>query len=200
VGRVIGAILAGGANSRFGGEPKGLRLVGGVRMIDRVATALGSVSTEMIIVGNMSGAADWLPGVNAVADLRPERGSLVGIHTALAHARETVLVVAWDMPFVNAELLRLIRDRSTSASFAAVPDGPFGPEAFCAAYDRACLPFIEAALDGGDFRLSTLLGRLPSVDHVESKVVWGAGDPARLFFNVNDAADLATAECLAVSA
>ncbi|HEY2025833.1 MAG TPA: molybdenum cofactor guanylyltransferase [Gemmatimonadaceae bacterium] len=200
MGRLIGAILAGGANSRFGGEPKGLRLVGGLRMIDRVATALGSVSSEMIVVSNMGGAADWLPGVNAVADLRPERGSLVGIHTALAHARETVLVVAWDMPFVNAELLRLIHDRSVTASFAAVPDGPFGPEAFCAAYGTACLPFIEAALDEGDFRLSTLLGRLPSVDHIANEAVRRAGDPARLFFNVNDAADLARAERLAGSA
>ncbi|HEY5060343.1 MAG TPA: molybdenum cofactor guanylyltransferase [Gemmatimonadaceae bacterium] len=200
MGGLIGAILAGGANSRFGGKAKGLLPVAGLRMIDRVATALGSVSTEMIVVSNMPGAADWLPGVNAVADLRPERGSLVGIHTALAHTRETVLVVAWDMPFVNAELLRLIRDRSAAASFAAVPDGPFGPEAFCAAYDAACLPFIEAALDGGDFRLSTLLGRLPSVDHVAKETVWRAGDPARLFFNVNDAADLARAERLAASA
>ena len=200
MGRLIGAILAGGASSRFGGEPKGLRPVGGVRMIDRVANALGSVSTEMIIVSNIQGAADWLPGVNAVADLRPERGSLVGIHTALAHARETVLVVAWDMPFVNVELLRLIRDRSTSASFAAVPDGPSGPEPFCAAYATSCLPFIERALDGGDFRLSTFLTRLPSVDHVAIEEVRRAGDPARLFFNVNDAADLDQAARLAASA
>ena len=197
MGRLIGAILAGGESSRFGGEPKGLRPVGGLRMIDRVANALGSVSTEMIVVSNMRGAAEWLPGVNAVADLRPERGSLVGIHTALAHARETVLVVAWDMPFVNAELLRLIRDGSTAASFTAVPDGPSGPEPFCAAYTTACLPFIEAALDSGDFRLSNLLARLPSVDHVTHDQVWRAGNPARLFLNVNDAADLARAERLA---
>ena len=200
MGRLIGAILAGGGNSRFGGEPKGLRPVGGLRMIDRVANALGSVATEMIIVSNMPGAADWLPGVNAVADFRPERGSLVGIHTALARTRETVLVVAWDMPFVNAELLGLIRDRSATASFATVPEGPSGLEPFCAAYATACLPFIEAALDGGDLRLSALLARLPSVERVANEAVWRAGDPARLFLNVNDAADLAKAERLAAVA
>jgi molybdopterin-guanine dinucleotide biosynthesis protein A len=43
---VIGAILAGGAGSRFGGMPKGLERVGGVRVIDRVATALRSVASE----------------------------------------------------------------------------------------------------------------------------------------------------------
>ena len=132
--------------------------------------------------------------MHVVADLRPERGSLVGIHTALTHARDTVLVVAWDMPFVNRALLQLIRDRSLTADFATVPDGPSGPEPFCAAYTTACLPFIDTALDAADFRLSHLLASLPSVDRIAAAQVSGAGSPAHLFLNVNDAADLAVAE------
>jgi len=49
---VIGAILAGGANSRFTGEPKGLHTVGGVRIIDRVWRALLDVSSEVILISN----------------------------------------------------------------------------------------------------------------------------------------------------
>ena len=173
--------------------------MGGVRILDRVAHALGSVSAELILISNASDAADWLPGVTVVADHRPERGSLVGIHSALAYARDTVLVVAWDMPFVNANLLRLIRNRSRTAAFAVVPQGVSGPEAFCAAYTTACLPFIDAALDAGEFRLSHFLTRLPSVESLDAVQVSRAGDPDRLFLNVNDAADLAAADRVAAA-
>lgn len=155
------------------------------------------MSTELILISNARDAPNWLPGLNVVADHRPERGSLVGIHTALAHARDTVLVVAWDMPFVNADLLRLIRDRSLTAKFAAVPQGVSGPEAFCAAYTMACLPHIDAALDAEEFRLADLLARLPFVDYIVAAQVARAGDPARLFRNVNNAADLEAADRLA---
>ena len=54
---MIGAILAGGASSRFGGAPKGLHTVGGVRIIDRVSRALLDVSSEVILISNAVEAA-----------------------------------------------------------------------------------------------------------------------------------------------
>jgi molybdopterin-guanine dinucleotide biosynthesis protein A len=152
------------------------------------------VTDELLLISNSTEASDWLPGARLVADTRIERGSLVGLHTALSHAPHGVLVVAWDMPFVTVELLRVIVDRSAGAEYATVPHGVTGPEPFCAAYTEACLPFIEAALDANDFRLSSFLARLPEVEHVRLDEVARIGDPARLFFNVNSAADLATAE------
>ena len=191
---MIGAILAGGASSRFGGAPKGLHTVGGVRIIDRVSRALLDVSSEVILISNAVDAPRWLPGTRVFADVRDERGSLVGIHTALMQAQSSVIVVAWDMPFVTAELLRLIRDRGRDEPFAAVPQGPGGLEPFCATYTPACLPVIEAALDAGELRMSTVLERLPSLTRIPVAEISVVGDPSRLFFNVNDAADLALAE------
>jgi molybdenum cofactor guanylyltransferase len=49
---VIGAIVAGGGNTRFGGESKGLRRVGGSRIIDRVARVLRDVCDDVILVAN----------------------------------------------------------------------------------------------------------------------------------------------------
>ena len=191
---MIGAILAGGANSRFGGEPKGLHTVRGVRIIDRVARALSDVTDEIIVVSNATDAPRWLPEARVVADVRIERGSLVGIHTALTRAGTDVIVVAWDMPFVTSSLMRLIRDRGRDERFATVPEGTKGLEPFCATYTPACLPILDAALDAGEFWMSTVLERLPSLTRITVAEMSTIGDPSRLFFNVNDAADLAFAE------
>jgi molybdopterin-guanine dinucleotide biosynthesis protein A len=193
---VIGAILAGGANSRFGGEPKGLHRVGGVRIVDRASRALGDVVSGVMLVSNAVEAPQWLPGARVVGDARTERGSLVGIHSALAHAGTSVMVIAWDMPFVTVELIRLIRDRGRDEPFATVPEGRGGLEPFCAMYTPACLSVFGDAIDAGELRMSTVLGRLPSLTRIPIADISAIGDPSRLFFNVNDAADLALAELM----
>jgi molybdopterin-guanine dinucleotide biosynthesis protein A len=193
---MLGAILAGGASARFGGEPKGLYRIGGERIIDRVAAAMRSVTDELIVISNTPEAPHWLDGVPAFADSRTERGSVVGIHTALMHARDYALVVAWDMPFVTASLFALIVERASRSPYAAVPESGRGLEPLCAAYSVRCLPFVEAAIDASDFRLSALLERLPSCERIPQADVARLGDSARLFMNVNSVADLSAAEHL----
>jgi molybdopterin-guanine dinucleotide biosynthesis protein A len=197
IARLIGAIVAGGEASRFAGAAKGLHTVGGVRIIDRVARAVRTVASELILVSNSDEAARWLADARVVGDVRAERGSLVGLHTALTHTPGGALVVAWDMPFVSAELLALLRDASNGTELAVIPEGPSGLEPLCAFYSSRCLRAVEAALDTGDFRLGALIERLPSVRRIPRVVVESAGDPAMLFFNVNSAADLAVAESMA---
>lgn len=150
-----------------------------------------------MLIANAPDSATWLPGVRTVSDSRPERGSLVGLRTALAQGDPSVLVVAWDMPFVTHELLERIVERRRTSACAVVPRGPNGAEPFCALYTAACIPFIDAALDANDLRVHALLERLPSVEYLEQDDVRAIGDPMRLFFNVNDAADLAAAERMA---
>jgi molybdopterin-guanine dinucleotide biosynthesis protein A len=192
----IGAIVAGGGAVRFGGTPKGLQRVGGVRIIDRIAAALRATTSELIVVSNAADAEQWIPGTRVCQDIRPERGSLVGIHTALICARGDVLAVAWDMPFVSAELLSLICERRGTAA-AVIPVSPSGDEPFCALYTPRCLPLIEAALDAGDLRLSHVLTQLPSVERISMSDIRVIGDPATLLFNVNTPEDLTRAETMA---
>lgn len=198
---VTGAIVAGGANQRFGGEPKGLRQVGGVRIIDRVASAIRAVTPEIVLVANAPDAGEWLAGVPVHRDIRSERGSVVGLHTALASipAGDIALVVAWDMPFVSAGLLSLLVRRVGEGASAAIPESPSGPESFCAAYSAACLADIERAVARGDFRMSSIVSALPNASRVADAEVRRFGDPARLFFNVNSPADLEKAEGMAVA-
>ena len=196
---LVGAIVAGGAATRFGGAPKGLHCVGGARIVDRVAAALRATTSELMIVSNASDATEWLPGVPVHADVRVERGSLIGIHTALTYANGDVLIVAWDMPFVTPALLQMIRDRPLDDALAVFPEGPSGPEPFCALYTRACRPIIEATIDSGDLRLSHLIARLPTRHVIPIDEIARLGNPGTLLFNVNSRDDLARAEAIDAS-
>ena len=195
--RLVGAIIAGGASSRFGGAPKGLQSVGGQRIIDRVANALRVVTGDLILVSNDPHAPSWIPGVPVVPDARADRGSLVGLHTALSWASKTVVVAAWDMPFVTGTLLELIVRRGRDERFATLPSGVNGPEPFFAMYTQGCLPIIEDALDAGDLRMSRVLRRFPSRTIIARDEFATLGDPERLFFNVNTAEQLLVAEQMA---
>jgi molybdopterin-guanine dinucleotide biosynthesis protein A len=164
-----------------------------------VAEALRGAVSELILIASAPGATDWLPGVPVVSDVWRKRGSLVGIHAGLNHAAQPILLVAWDMPFITTALLAHIRDRAATSEFAVIPESATGLEPFCAAYTPACLPFIEEALASDDLRLTNLLARLPRYDRIVVDELRAFGDPARLFFNVNNPPDLARAEELAAA-
>jgi molybdopterin-guanine dinucleotide biosynthesis protein A len=161
--------------------------------------ALRRTVRDISLIANDPDSADWLPGVPVRADDREERGGLVGMHTAIRHVRGDVLVVAWDMPFVSADLLRLIVETGSGVAGAVVPEGPRGLEPMCALYSPACLPAIDRALDDGELRLSSVVARLPALVRVPIERVRALGDPERLFFNVNTPRDLELAEVLARS-
>ncbi len=194
-----GVILAGGGATRFGGAPKGLASVDGRRIIDRVASALREVADELLLVANAADAPSWLSGVRTVRDLRPAAGALGGLHSALVHAGDPILLVAWDMPFVSAALLgelRRIGEDAASPADAVLPESDGsrrGVEPLCAWYAPACLPAVERSLDAGDLRVvgfheSVRVQRMP-LERVRD-----FGDPARLFSNVNTREDLAAVE------
>jgi molybdopterin-guanine dinucleotide biosynthesis protein A len=191
-----GAIIAGGRATRFGGVAKGLERVGGVRIIDRVAAALGESCDDLIVVANDVAANDWIPGARVAADFRPGMGALGGLHAALVNSRESVLVLAWDLPFATGGLMRALRNAGEAAGAdAAVPvsGAPLGFEPLCAWYRASCLATVERHLDSGDLRAGGWQGEVASV-RVDASP-WG--DPGEMFFNVNTPADLAMADAKA---
>ena len=204
--RCVGAILAGGRATRFGGAPKGLETVGGRRLLDTVAAALGAAADEIVLVANAPEADRWLDRVRIVGDVFPDAGSLGGLHAALAHAApHDVLVVAWDMPFVPGALLRALRARGEAAcrgaddARAVLPrgapraDGLPGAEPLCAWYAAGCLTSAERLLAAGERRAVALAAAADAVLLDPAPF----GDPARLFANVNTPDELARARALA---
>ena len=195
-----GAILAGGAATRYDGRRKGLERVGGKRIIDRVADALRAASDDLLLIANDPSAGEWLPGVRHAGDARPGQGGLGGIHAALTYAGTSVLVVAWDMPFVPTALLQRLRVLGEGADVAVPESGSRrGLEPLCAWYGQACLPAIERALDAGDRRVigffdDLRVARLPAAE------VAAFGAPEWLFMNVNTPDELVRAEAHAGTA
>jgi molybdopterin-guanine dinucleotide biosynthesis protein A len=189
-----GVILAGGLASRYAGLPKGLERIAGSRIIDRVARVLRQTTDDLLLIANDPGADDWLPGVRRAADVLPGLGSLGGIHAALHHARRAALVVAWDMPFVPANLLAALRAAGETVD-AVVPtsDSKRGVEPLCAFYAPSCLRPIEQRLAAGDRRVVAFFDDVRTV-RLPAETVSRFGDPAIMFMNVNTPDDLALAE------
>ena len=176
-----GVILAGGEATRYGGRPKGLERVDGARIVDRVAAGLREATDELLLIANSAEAPQWMPGVRVAGDVRRGEGALGGLHAALTHAGTDVIVVAWDMPFVPAALLRALRARGESGDVDAVlPESEGsgrGVEPLCAWYSSRCLPAITASLDRGDRRVVAFHPeiRTARLSHAQ---VGAFGDPA----------------------
>lgn len=194
---ISGAILCGGAALRFGGQPKGLALVGGRRILDRlIASFEAAFGREPVLISSVAGAEEWCPGLRVIPDLLPGTGVLGGLLTAIDGAPAPVVVVAWDMPFVPPGLLRDLADLLCSSDAdLSLPEspGPRGIEPLCAAYGPGCAHPIRQAIRAGrreavSFHDAVRVSRLPEA------AVRRHGPPERLFFNVNTPTDLNQAE------
>lgn len=188
-------ILAGGGATRFGGRPKGLERVGGERILDRLVRTMEDAFGESpLLVANAPDAEAWRPGLRVTADLLPGLGALGGLYTAVMAGPAPVVCAAWDMPFVSAALLRRLA-AGLADHDAVLPqsDGRRGVEPLCAAYGPACADAMRASLDAGDLRAIGFHPRI-RVGILPLEEVRALDDPARLFFNVNTADDLAKAD------
>jgi molybdopterin-guanine dinucleotide biosynthesis protein A len=191
-------VLAGGLSRRFGGVPKGLERVGGIRIIDRVANALRTVTPKIVISSNDGKALKWLDNVVVMADKRPRFGGLAGIESVL-EAHGDSLVVAWDMPFVTPALLELLtREQARDGADIVVPESesPYGLEPFCAFYSARALRKLTAFLDAGGGAARDFIRSIDRVRRVPLSALGVVGDPGRLLFSVNTPDDLARANAM----
>jgi molybdopterin-guanine dinucleotide biosynthesis protein A len=196
-GGVRGVILAGGGATRFGGKPKGLEVVAGERILDRlVLTMTEALGQPPLLVANAPEAPTWRPDLRTVSDVQPGLGALGGIYTAVIEGPAPVVCVAWDMPFVAASLIRLLADGLAEAD-AVLPqsEGRRGVEPLCAAYGPACAQPIADSLAAGDLRAIGFHDRI-RVSILPLEQIRHLADPELLFFNVNTADDLARADQL----
>lgn len=196
---IAGAIIGGGRASRFGGGPKGLARVGGVRIIDRVAAALRPHTDSLLIAAGSAEASSWIPGATAVPDVLRVTASVAGVHAALWASRGDVIAVAWDMPFVSARLVGALRSRLTDGIAAVVPRVAGRAEPLCAAYSGGVISAIEGQVDGGTLALNEILRAIGPIAWLEGEDLQRLGDPDVMFFNVNSPSDLERAETIASS-
>lgn len=172
-------------------------------MIDRVATALAQVTDLVVVAANDPDAHTWLGMREAIPirDRHPGMGGLAGVEAALAYHSE-VIVVAWDMPFVTAQLLGTILDAArVHDPDAVVPESlsPHGIEPFCAFYSDRVREPLARFLESGGGAAHEFVTRLPRLHRLPLAEVRQTGDPHRLFFSVNTPADLERARAMAIA-
>src|SRR5205085_224220 len=133
-------------------------------------------------------ASHWFPSMRIVADETPGMGPLAGIATALRAANgAAILVIAWDMPFVTAPLMRGMRAVGELASAAVIPSHGEGQidEPLCAYYPSSTLAVVEQLLAEGERRAGVLREALPAVVAIPERVLVEHGEPERLFLSVD---------------
>lgn len=181
-------LLAGGEARRFDGLPKGLAKVDDIRIADRILAALRGATDSQVVVSNDARAAEWFPTLRVVADAVPGLGPLAGIETALRAAEgASILVVAWDMPFVTTPLLRGMRALGEIGADAVVPahGDPPALEALCAYYGPGALDTCSRLLAEGERRAHALCDALRSAIVIPERVLVEHGEPAQLFLSVD---------------
>lgn len=182
-----GAVLAGGASSRFG-QDKALYRWQGHPLVHWVMQSLTEAGiTPCCLVANRD--YPQLPWP-VVPDVWPGADSLSGIHAALYQARtDWVAVAACDLPRLSADYWQMLRSASRPGLQAVVAQGPGGfLEPLAALYHRSALPTVEQRLQRGEYRLQSLLASLETV-----VIDWEALEAQfgpQLFLNANRPADL----------
>jgi molybdopterin-guanine dinucleotide biosynthesis protein A len=190
-------IQAGGQSSRMG-EDKALKPFLGHPLIQRVVERLSPIADEMIVTTNHPENYRFLD-LRLVSDLKPGRGALGGLYTAMASASGSmVAVVACDMPFAGATLLRAAsRILVEEEVDVVIPKSEEGYEPLHALYRReTCLPAIEAAIDADQWKVIAWFPqvkvRVLTPDEIKEY------DPSGLaFWNVNTPEEFSNAEALA---
>jgi Molybdopterin-guanine dinucleotide biosynthesis protein A len=192
-------IQAGGQSSRMG-EDKALKTFLGRPLIQRVIERLSPVADELIVTTNRPDAYAFLK-LPLISDLKPDRGALGGLYTAIASASNPIVAaVACDMPFASPTLIeagtRLVVEEGADVVIAKSEEG-FEP--LHAVYrQETCLSAIEAALAANQWKVIAWFPqvkvRILTSDEIRRY------DPSGLaFWNVNTPEEFSKAEEIAQS-
>lgn len=151
---LTGAVLVGGASTRFG-APKALARFRGETLAARAQRLLAEVCEEVLVVGK---ASDGLP-FPVVDDGAESRAPVFGLLAALRAARHDVVVaLPADVPLVTPGALRALGEAGAVPSTVIPLPG---------AYPRSLLPSLEKRVERGELSLRGVNGvTLPLPDRL----------------------------------
>jgi molybdopterin-guanine dinucleotide biosynthesis protein A len=191
------------------GQDKALKPFLGRPLIQRVVERLSPIADEIIVTTNHPENYYFLD-LPLFTDLKPGRGALGGLYTAIASAAHPfVAVVACDMPFASASFFeagtKLMVEEAVDVVIArAAPEAggagkSGGYEPLHALYRReTCLPAIQAAMDADQWKVIAWFPQVKVRALTPEEVK--PFDPSGLaFWNVNTPEEFAEAEKLATS-
>ena len=162
-------------------------MVGTRPILERQLSLLRSLTSHILIVGSERSEVQS-GGIPVAVDRIPGAGSLGGLYTALMEApTEQVLVIACDMPFLNAPFLTYLMERGRDAD-AAVPCDARGLHPLCASYTRRIAGHLHRQIAAGRLRISDALVDL-AVQEIGPDELAPFDRDGRLLCNVNTPED-----------
>ncbi len=182
-----GAVLAGGESRRFGRD-KAHAMLGGKSLISYVVETLQGLFEDVLIVANQPLVYEGFD-VTVVSDIVKGAGSLGGLLTALVHAKEEhCFVVACDMPFLKADLIRTMIGRCEGFD-VVVPTVRGDLQPLHAIYSKRCVGPIQEMIAEGEFRIFDFYPQVLTL-RLEERI-WAELDPEnRSFANINTQEEL----------
>lgn len=177
-------ILAGGKSSRMG-KDKGQLILGEELLAEKGVNYLKQYFEEVIFVTNHPEKAPWSESLIVVEDEVPYQGPLGGILAGLQVSSHFYnFVVAYDMPFLNPQLIFYLLSLAREGIDVVVPKLKRGLEPLHGIYSKNCIIPIRKQLKKGDFRIISFFDKVKVklVEEAELKKV----DPSlSAFFNIN---------------
>lgn len=187
-------IQAGGQSTRMG-ENKALKLFLGRPLIQRVRERVEPVADELLVTTNQPDDFAFL-NLPLFPDIKPGRGALGGLNTALVSAAQPlVAVVACDMPFASGPLLaaaaRLLEQEAVDVVIAETAEG-FEP--LHAVYRRAaCLEAVESAIEADQWRMISWFSKV-KVRKLTAEELRQFDPDGLAFWNLNTPEEFSEAE------
>ena len=188
------------------GEDKALKPFLGRPLIQRVLDRLSPIADELIVTTNRPSEYGYLNTstgsvhrLRLISDLKPDRGALGGLYTAVASATHPlVAVVACDMPFASARLIegmsRLLVENEADVVIAKSDEGY---EPIHAVYRReTCLPAIESAIEADQWKVIAWFPQV-KVQVLTSEELNSLDPDGLAFWNVNTPEEFVEAERIA---
>ncbi len=119
------AILAGGRSQRMGRDKADLPWHGST-VLGHLVTVVRAAECRPLVVGRTL-APDGAPGLE---DQQPGLGPVAGLVTALAHLRMDLMLIACDLPLLDAAAIGWLRDQRSKAALhglTVIRDGAVEP-------------------------------------------------------------------------
>ncbi len=188
----MGSIILGGGRSSRLGQSKVSLVIEGKSLLQQTVNLLSQLGGDIVLVlaqGQEKPLLSSSPTVKIANDLYSGKGPLVGIYSGLkASDDEHCVAVACDMPFLNIDLLRYMKELAPGFD-VVIPKIKNELEPLHAIYSKNCLNVIGVMIEENDLIIRHMLNRV-KVRYVKESEV-NSFDPAHLsWFNINTPDDL----------
>ncbi|MFQ5867376.1 MAG: molybdenum cofactor guanylyltransferase [bacterium] len=190
---MTGIILAGGKNTRIGTNKAFLKIEGRM-IIEMILEKMGKIFEEIIMVTNFT--EEYPPvleagqhlGVRLVKDIIPDESSLGGLYSGLVNSKgEYSFVVACDMPFINVELIKYMKNNCDNFD-VVIPKLKYGYEALHTIYSKNCISPIEKQLKQDNLKIIDFFPAV-KVKEINENIVKQFDPQLLSFFNINSDSD-----------